>query len=98
MCGEEAASLKTDPGRYMVVLAAQSDATWHRRPSTTGSKRWHVVSDEGATPACGAPMMLQDDRAIDAAEVPQSSRCQRPGCKQLWPDVKAHSGEYKARQ
>lgn len=93
MCGEQTVSRKTDLGIYMVVMAAQRDATWHRSPSTSGSKRWHIVSADGVSPACGAPMMLQDDMAIDAAEVTQFSRCQRPGCKQLWPDVKAHSGE-----
>ena len=84
----------------MALLAAQRDATWHSRPSTTGAKRWHVVSADGVTPACRAQMVLQDDMAIEASEVMESRRCQRPGCKQLWPVVEAntevrqvHSGE-----
>lgn len=74
----------------MALLAAQRDATWHTRPSTTGAKRWHVVSTDGVTPACGAQMVLQDDKAVQAEEVAISSRCQRPGCRQLWPQAKAN--------
>ncbi len=76
----------------MTLMAAQRDAMWHSNPSTSGGKRWHVVSADGVTPACGAQMMLQDDMAIQASEVMQSSRCQRPGCKQLWPHAEANNG------
>lgn len=79
-----------------MTLAAPRDASWHPRPSTTGPKRWHVVSADGVTPACGAQMLLQDDAAIPLEEVAQSSRCQRSGCKQLWPQsVEAHNGVHE---
>lgn len=68
-----------------MAMAAQRDATWHSRPSRSGAKRWHVVSVDGVSPACGAQMVLQEDAAIKAEDVAQSGRCQRPGCKQLWP-------------
>ena len=75
----------------MTLMAAQRDATWYSHPSTTGGKRWHVVSADGVSPACGAQMVLQDDMGIQAEEVPNNSRCQRPGCKQLWPQAEANN-------
>lgn len=68
-----------------MTMAAQRDATWHAHPSRAGVKRWHVLSVDGVSPACGAQLVLQNDAAIQAEEVAQRSRCQRPGCKQLWP-------------
>jgi hypothetical protein len=50
-------------------------------------KRWHIVSSDGRTPGCGASMLLIAEMAINAADVATSSRCQRPGCKQLWPQL-----------
>lgn len=69
----------------VTTKAAQRDATWHSRPSATGAKRWHVLSVDGVTPACGGQMVLQADRAVDFNEVPASGQCMRPGCKQRWP-------------
>lgn len=69
----------------MTVMAAQREQRGTADPQQRGGKRWHVVSADGVTPACGAPMLLQNDMTIPAAEVMQSSRCQRPGCKHLWP-------------
>ena len=71
----------------MALMASQRDASWYGNPSTNGVKRWHIVSSDGRTPGCGASMLLIAEMAINAADVATSSRCQRPGCKQLWPQL-----------
>ncbi|MBV8248473.1 MAG: hypothetical protein JO200_08470 [Comamonas sp.] len=70
----EALSVTTAETKQIVTIQA-----------APGPKRWHVLRSDGVTPACGAQMVSQTDKAIDAIEVPDTCRCMRPGCKQLWP-------------
>lgn len=65
------------------LMAVQRDASWLNKPDTRTPKRWHVLLND-FNPACGTHMLPQYENAIPAASVPESSRCQRPGCKGLW--------------
>ena len=79
----------------MTVRAAKRDASWYDKPGQ--SWRWHIVLREQYA-ACSPPhpernhwprMVLAIDGSgggtRPAAEVPDISRCRRPGCRQRWP-------------
>jgi len=64
------------------VLASWRDASWFNSPGV--ARRYHVLLDGMA--ACNTRSMLLSDEATRLAEgVEQRLRCQRPGCKGLWP-------------
>jgi hypothetical protein len=66
------------------VLAAWRDASWHNSPGV--ARRYHVLVDGMA--ACNSrSMLLNDDNARPAEEIQAGLRCQRPGCRRLWPPV-----------
>lgn len=69
-----------------MAQAALRDASWLSRPNTTSVKRYHVFHPTQRTALCGLQAILCVENAIDAEEVPQALRCQRPGCKQGWPE------------
>lgn len=74
------------------LLAALRDASWHYTPGTAW--KYHVIVDEYA--ACSRPrsdgwprMTLAEFTERFAVDVPDGLRCQRPGCRQRWPEPAA---------
>lgn len=73
-----------------MTRASTRDASFYRRPDVRSVKVYHVIAAPGMS-ACGR--LLYDhpeshDAAadgIEATEAPMNLRCQRPGCKTLWP-------------
>lgn len=76
-----------------VSRAALRDASWYRNPSTSGKAlRYHMVAEEihKGESACGVPVIADEclgliDATVDAATVPASQRCGKPGCRVRWP-------------
>jgi hypothetical protein len=65
-------------------MAALRDASWLDHPETSSPKRYHICrEDSPALAVCGTFGMLQDGRP--AYEVPESLRCRKRGCRELWP-------------
>lgn len=67
------------------MKAALRDCSFFARPShATGSSKFHAIVPRdparGAGPACGYPFH-NEATEIDAATVPYTQRCNRPGCK-----------------
>lgn len=70
----------------MADMAYLRDASWRDFPSTSGVRRqFHLQSpsDAGLT-ACGVGVINDQDARL-VADLPESHRCQRNGCRQLWP-------------
>lgn len=72
-----------------MILAAKRDASWFVSPGYAA--KWHVCDERDPSrlhrARCGAAALLDDDAdaVVDARTVPQTSRCQRPGCREVWP-------------
>lgn len=83
-----------------MTRAATRDASWYRRPNVRAAKAMHVVGDDGKASACGRLLYATEGpETVDAAEVPQALRCQRPGCRGRWPaGVSAPDGKTFPRQ
>lgn len=63
------------------LVAASRDASYYSRPGRAEVR--HIVADNWA--ACGRGPLVEED-AVPVAEVPRGGRCQRPGCRQHWPE------------
>ena len=66
-----------------VAKASRRDASFWRYSHSQGSTKYHVIKDR-LWSACGGIMLIPED-AIDAADVPEYQRCQKPGCRKRWP-------------
>jgi hypothetical protein len=72
------------------VKAALRDASWYANPSGHGwnaiPPKYHVVVGSG--PACNPNgVLIAEDTLMDAADVEDDARCQRPGCRRAWRDL-----------
>lgn len=75
------------------LRASIRDASWLRSPSIYGRVVYHVhAGDElenmGAHAACNSLWWLPPLKSfvsVRASAVPLELRCQRPGCRKLWP-------------
>ena len=77
--------------RFLLPLlplrAAPRDASISPRQRPDRSRRFHIVAANDQ-PACGAPgfaLVHEADGHLSLAEVPESFRCRRKGCREHWP-------------
>lgn len=74
-----------DDRKEKPVMAAFRDASWFSRPDTRSPKRAHVmITDEKA--ACGLQSVFSDP--VLAEDIPMFQRCNRPGCRGKWAELK----------
>ena len=66
------------------LMAALRDASWFSYPGW--ADKFHIV--HGIRSACGRCQVLvnDDDYIRPASSIPKHMRCQKRGCKELWPD------------
>jgi len=78
------------------LMAASRDASWYDCPDTTTVKVMHVarvyeLDDTVWSARCNRRTPLDETVSRPAEEVPAGLRCQRRGCRELWPAEAARS-------